>query len=179
MIQSDNILPVGRLLKPHGIKGEITLLFDKEGYADIESPYYILEIDGIFVPFFVEEMRYASDVSAKVKFEDLNDEISVARYSNSTVFLPKEMMSEDLYAESEWDYFLDFSVTDKTLGELGKIVEIDTSTLNVLFVVSNNDAEYLIPATEDFIEEIDETNRIIRMDLPEGLINEEHALTED
>lgn len=179
MILSENILPIGRLLKPHGIKGEITLLFDKEAYADVESPYYIIEVEGIFVPFFVETLRYVSDVSAKVKFEDLDDEVSVARYSNSTVFLPKESMSEEMHAESEWDYFLGFSVADKTLGDIGKIEEIDTSTLNVLFVVRNNEAEYLIPATEDFILEIDENRRVIRMDLPEGLINEEHALTED
>jgi len=43
--------------------------------------------------------------------------------------------------------------------------------MNVLFVVTDSATEYLIPATEDFITEIDDNQKIIRMELPEGLIS--------
>ena len=90
MITEKDVVRIGRLLKPRGIKGEITLLFDKEAYADIDTPYYFLDIDGIFVPFFVEEMRFGSNLSAWVKFEDVDDEAAASRYTHSSVFLLRE-----------------------------------------------------------------------------------------
>ena len=58
MIFKEDLVLIGKLLKPHGIQGEITLLFEKELYTEIETPYYLLELDGIYVPFFIEEIWF-------------------------------------------------------------------------------------------------------------------------
>lgn len=50
MIHRSEILEIGRLLKPHGIKGEITV----ELFGDIDMralKCVVVNIDGIFVPF--------------------------------------------------------------------------------------------------------------------------------
>ena len=172
MITENDVLQVGRLLKPHGIKGEITMLFDKEAYADIDTPFYFLEIDGIFVPFFVEEMRFNTDVSAYVKFEGIDGQSAASGYGNTIVFLPRNVVQTAATDESaDFDTFVGYTVQDAQWGEIGTIAYIDYSTINVLFVVKGLQTEYLIPATEDFITEIDDDQKIIRMELPEGLIN--------
>lgn len=171
MIVKENVARIGRLLKPHGIKGEITLLFDKEPYGDIETDFYFVEIDGIFVPFFVEEMRFASDISARVKFEDIDDESAASRYANLPVYIPRETLETVSEASvPDWDFFVGYAVTDETLGHVGVIEAVDSATLNVLFIVKDGNSEYFIPATEDFITEINESEKIVRMQLPEGLI---------
>jgi 16S rRNA processing protein RimM len=172
MITDNDVLQIGRLLKPHGIQGEIVLLFDKEAYADIDSPFYFFEIDGIFVPFFVEEMRFHTDISAYVKFEGIDDQSVAARYSNTSVFLPRHVVqSAAMDIADNFDFFVGYTVHDEKMGKIGKITFVDHSTMNVLFVVTDSATEYLIPATEDFITEIDDNQKIIRMELPEGLIN--------
>lgn len=173
MISRKDILQVGSTQKPYGIKGEIVIRFRKAEYADIDTEYYFLEIEGIPVPFFVEEFTYSTDVTARVKFEDVDDETAAARYVNTDVYLPRDLVK--LQAEQEtadWDYFTGFTVIDQYGKRLGIIEEVDNSTMNVLFVVKNDQKEYLIPATEDFIEAIDEEENLIEMFLPDGLIEE-------
>ncbi|SCD19531.1 16S rRNA-processing protein RimM [Proteiniphilum saccharofermentans] len=173
MISRKDILQVGSTQKPYGIKGEIVIRFRKAEYADIDTEYYFLEIEGIPVPFFVEEFTYSTDVTARVKLEDVDDETAAARYVNTDIYLPRDLVK--LQAEQEtadWDYFTGFTVIDQYGKRLGIIEEVDNSTMNVLFVVKNDQKEYLIPATEDFIEAIDEEENLIEMFLPDGLIEE-------
>ena len=173
MISEKDILPVGRTQKPYGIKGEIVLLFDQAAYAEADTEYYFLEIDGIPVPFFVEEFTFSTGVSARVKFEEVNDEKAASRYVNLTVFLPREVVSQvEREAEDDWNNFVGYTVVDQHGETLGIIEEVDDTTLNVLFVVKKGDDELLIPATEDFIAAIDEEKKLIEMYLPEGLTDE-------
>ncbi len=179
MILQEDIVAVGRLLKPHGIKGEITLLYNQSSYSEIESQFFIVEMDGLFVPFFVEEKRIATDTSSRIKFEDVNDEISVSKFSNKTVYLPKNVIKEEKEVNG-WEILISYTAIDKELGELGEIIDIDTSTINNLFVIAaKDDEEILIPVAEEFIEGIDEKERIILFNLPAGLIYEDDAQTEE
>ena len=51
MIRLEEIAPIGIFGKTHGIKGEINLELNID--FDLENtPYIIVDIDGIFVPFF-------------------------------------------------------------------------------------------------------------------------------
>ena len=63
------------------------------------------------------------------------------------------------------------TIIDKHHGILGKIVHIDDSTINTLFVVDCDASELLIPANDDFVVFVDKENKIIKMDVPDGLLN--------
>jgi len=92
MIHEKDIVPVGRTRKPYGIRGEIMLLFHKPVYADLDVDFYFLEMDGIPVPFFVEEFTGMTDTTARVKFMDVEDEIKASRLVNKRVWLQREMV---------------------------------------------------------------------------------------
>ncbi|MBF6628508.1 MAG: 16S rRNA processing protein RimM [Proteiniphilum sp.] len=173
MISEKDILQVGRTQKPYGIKGEIILLFHKAEYAELDTEYYFLEIDGLPVPFFVEEFTFSTNVSARVKFTDVDDEKSASRYVNTDVYLPRERLKpEQKPNEDDWNYFLGYTIVDQHGVNLGTIEEVDETTQNILFIVKSEEKEHLIPATDDFIAAIDEENKIIEMYLPEGLTDE-------
>ncbi len=62
--------------------------------------------------------------------------------------------------ETDIRYFTGFTVIDTALGKLGRITEIDDTTVNVLFIITtSNGEELLIPATDDFVENIDEEGK--------------------
>jgi len=173
MISIGDHLQVGRTQKPYGIRGEIIILFRKAEYAEVDTEFYFLEIEGIPVPFFVEEFTFTTDVSARVKFEDVNDEKQASRYANTEVFLPREAVSEESGENSDdWEFFVGYSIVDQHGETIGVIREVDSSTINVLFVVQHDEDELLIPATEDFIVAVDEEKKLLEMYLPEGLTNE-------
>lgn len=171
MIAHNDVVKIGCLRKSHGIKGEISLVFDKSAYADIDSDFYFLEIDGIFVPFLIEEITFTTDTDARVKFEDIDDEARASQFANLHVFLLRKQVSQGVEdASDDWDFFIGYSVVEQHNRNLGTIESVDTSTVNVLFLVQDQDAEHLIPATEDFITEINHDQQVIYMNLPEGLI---------
>lgn len=171
MIEKEEVLRIGKLHKSHGIKGEIALVLDKPAYADVDAEFYFLEIDGIFVPFLIEEVALVTDTAARVKFADVDDEIQASRLANRNVFVLREhVVSHSDDGVSNWDFFIGYSVLDQCSGDLGTIESVDSATINILFVVKKGETEHLIPAAEDFIVEVNSEKKIICMDLPEGLI---------
>ena len=59
------------------------------------------------------------------------------------------------------------------------MVEVDTATVNTLFVVEKDGEELLVPAQEEFIVGIDQRRKLITVELPEGLLNLEDLDADD
>ena len=56
MIREEEVFKIGQFAKPHGIKGELSLVTNSDVLEDAEDPYIVCEMDGILVPFFVEDV---------------------------------------------------------------------------------------------------------------------------
>ena len=80
------------------------------------------------------------------------------------------VMRSDMQNEDEglltWQDLAGYTIEDKDAGVLGTIEYIDESTINTLATL--NDGR-LLPLHEDFITEIDEEKRILRVNLPFAL----------
>ena len=72
-----------------------------------------------------------------------------------------------------------YTIIDSHFGRLGKIIAIDDQTINVLFIVEHQGRELMIPAADDFVEDIDDEECTITMNLPQGLINLDEAESEE
>ena len=72
MIREEYVYLIGRLGKPHGVHGEITMQVDDDVFDRVDAEFLILMVDGILVPFYMEEYRFRSDTTALVKFEDVD-----------------------------------------------------------------------------------------------------------
>ena len=51
MIREEEVFKIGQFAKPHGIKGELSLVTNSDVLEDAEDPYIVCEMDGILVPF--------------------------------------------------------------------------------------------------------------------------------
>ena len=70
MILRDELIAIGRYNKPHGVAGEISATIDVDIDTLKELSCLVSDIDGIFVPFFVNSCRprrrYCSPSTASV-----------------------------------------------------------------------------------------------------------------
>ncbi|WP_085537726.1 ribosome maturation factor RimM [Massilibacteroides vaginae] len=170
MIRKDDIVKIGYFAKPHGVKGEIALVTTFDLFDTQEDPFILCELDGIYVPFFVEEYRYKSDTVILVKIENLHSEEDIRPFTNKEVFCPKEWIdNSELDAGITWDNFIGYKVYDTNRGYLGEISDVDDSTLNVLFEVSDGEKSLLLPAVEEFMVELKHDEKSILMTVPDGL----------
>ena len=171
MIKKEEVFKIGIINKPHGVKGEVSFTFTGDIFDRVEDcDYLVLLLDGILVPFFIEEYRFRSDNVALVKFEGIDSTEKARTLTNVEVYYPVKFM-DDQEEISSWNYFIGFRVEDVHHGCLGTVVDVDDATMNVLFVIENGDEEVLLPAHEEFILDIDRKKKILRVDIPDGLLD--------
>ncbi len=172
MIREDEVFKIGQFAKPHGIKGELSLVTNSDVLEDAEDPYIVCKMDGILVPFFIEDFRFKTDTVILVKLEDVDTEEDARMFVNKEVFYPLDAVDEEaLVGNMTWDGFIGYAVTDTHKGYLGEITDVDENTINVLLRVDHEGKELLIPAVEEFILAVDHEARGLTVSLPEGLID--------
>lgn len=114
---------------------------------DKDLPEFIfVQRDGLFVPFRSENIAELRGEEGFVLRTDIQDE-------------------ED--GLMTWQDLVGFSIEDEGENgewtEVGEIAEIDESTINTLAILDDG---RMMPLHEDFIIEIDEENRILRVHFP-------------
>ena len=155
MIRPEEVYCIGKFTRTHGVQGEMAMSFTDDVFDRTDCPYLVCSMDGILVPFFIEEYRFKSDSVALIKFERIDTNEAASIFTNKEVYFPKSYAEQDENSEYSWQYFIGFRTEDIQHGYLGELVDVDESTVNTLFVVERLDGgEILIPAQETFIEDI-------------------------
>ena len=167
MIKQEEVYRIGRIGKTHGVKGELSFLFDDDVFDRVDCDYLVLDVDGILVPFFIEEYRFKSDSNALMKFVDLDTQEQARELTGCDVYFPRELNDSDDGSLS-WSALVGFDIFDAQSGKsVGRIASVDDSTLNTLFELEDG---RLIPASEELITSFDKENKTITIDLPEGIL---------
>jgi len=167
MIKQEEVYRIGRLGKAHGVKGEVSFMFDDDIFDRVDADYLVLDIDGILVPFFIEEYRFRSDTVALMKFEDIDTQQRAAELTGSDVYFPRALAEED--NAPTLALLVGFDLVEANERRVvGRIAAIDDSTANLLFELEDG---RLIPASDELIDDIDQQRRVITMRLPEGLLD--------
>ncbi|EJW99541.1 16S rRNA processing protein RimM [gut metagenome] len=170
MIREKEVYKIGVFNKPHGIHGELAFTFTDDIFDRVEADYIICRMDGILVPFFIEEYRFRSDSTALMKLEGVDSTEQARRFTNVEVFFPKAHAEQVDVSELSWNFFVGFRMEEVNHGNLGEITDVDTATANTLFVVDHRGEELLVPAHEEFILDLDTRHKVITVELPEGLL---------
>ena len=167
MIREEEVYQIGKLGKTHGVKGEISFLFDDDVFDRVDADYLILKIDGILVPFFIEEYRFKSDSNALMKFEGIDTQERARELTGTDVYFPRNLADSD-DGTLTWSVLVGFDIIDADSGRsVGCIASVDDSTLNILFCLDDG---RLIPASEDLIIAINQQARSLTMHIPAGLL---------
>ena len=189
LIRSEEVYKIGRLGKSHGLNGEVTMQVDDDVFYRVDADYLILELDGILVPFFLEEYRFKTDDVALIKFEGIDTQERARELTGGSVFFPRrlaeeerqedegremmdegrEMMDEGGSSTISYAQLVGYTVKNANDGNkpVGEIAYIDRQTINTMFELTDGT---LLPAAEELITDINTATRTITMDLPEGLL---------
>lgn len=177
MIREEEVYQIGTLTRTHGVRGEVAFQFSDDVWDRVEADYLFLRLDGLLVPFFLEEWRFRSDTVALLKFEDIDTADSAQALIGADVFFPKALTPSEMDEEElTWLHFKGFEVVSVHEGSseglpLGSVTAVYDQTSNVLLEVTTPDGkEILIPAHEDFILRADHRERRLYVSVPDELL---------
>ncbi|MBQ7259581.1 MAG: hypothetical protein IJS57_06510 [Paludibacteraceae bacterium] len=123
-------------------------LIRRTRYKDL-PPFVFVKRDGLFVPFRAEQITELVGEEGFVLRSDVQDE------GDGTL---------------TWQDLVGYTIMDEGANgetkEVGKIAQVDESTINTLAILED---DRMIPLHEDFIVDIDEDAHVLRVQLPFAL----------
>jgi 16S rRNA processing protein RimM len=168
----DKIIPLGRILKPHGIKGELKILFYNEGSNSLKKNQIVFlnNLDNEIFKYKIERIFYFFKKN-RIKFFDINTIEEGEKLRGYTLNILKSdlpKLNKDEYYLNDLIGYLLIDSSNKNYGIVSDVLAFPAN--NVLSVTMGN-KEYLIPLIDDVVLEINHDNKKIIIDPIEGLFN--------
>lgn len=172
MISSTDFVLLGKVVATHGIRGQLTVVPFSGEFDTILS---LKEIalkgpENRTETFAVERATvHRNRVLLTLKgFTNINE---VLHLVGRELLVQRDQFPPLDEGEFYWCDLIGLSVTT-TDGEcLGRIAEIMATGSNDVYVVKGREKEYLIPALEDIVVDVDLTQGTMTVSPPEGLLD--------
>lgn len=174
MIRKEEITIVGKFQRTHALRGELNAMLDIDCRFLEEDHPLIIEMEGIFVPFYLESVRPKGSRASLIKLKGVDCESEAGNFVNKDIYALKDNVAEYCGEKDEENYaddFVGYRILTADGNSVGEITDLDLSTENVLFIVDAGDKEIYIPVADEYITDIDDQNKILSMNLPEGLLD--------
>lgn len=167
----EDLVAIAKLIKPRGLRGELVaeLLTDfPERFENLEAVIGILP-DGTRRELRIEDAWFQKD-RVVLRFEGIDSIEQAEGLRNIEICVP-ESESVELDEDEFFDWQLEGCEVKTIEGaSIGKVREVMRTGGTENLVVDGDGKEYLIPFAGSICTEIDVEEKLIRVDLPEGLL---------
>ena len=120
-MKKEDCFYLGKVVKTHGLKGEVTLKIDADDpSAYVDMKHFFLEINKVLTPFFVEKITPNGD-KFFVQVQDVKTIEMAQNLVGKTVYLPLEMLPKLSGKQFYFHEIVGFTVVDTEKGELGPV----------------------------------------------------------
>jgi 16S rRNA processing protein RimM len=172
MIDLSHCIVLGSVTKVHGIRGQLVLRLDSVSFDDIlKMETVFIEIDGLPVPFFVDEYTMKNSDTVILTVEDISSETKAREFIGCRIFVNADTVQQKVKDITQSDVLLGYEVFDKLHGRIGILEEIQHIQQNPLFRIMEGKREFLIPMQAEFILKIDKSKKQILLNTPAGLLD--------
>jgi 16S rRNA processing protein RimM len=162
---------LGRIVKVHGIRGEIQVypyseklsLFD---YRDI----FIQDLLGNKVPKKVVKVRPKGSKGIILSLDGIDDRAKAEALVGMEILVERAHLPPLAPGEYYWDEIEGIAVESVTGEKLGILSDVFSTHAHDVYVVRGDRGEILIPAVRQMVKKIEPDRGIMVVDLPSGLI---------
>jgi 16S rRNA processing protein RimM len=162
---------IGYITKTKGLKGEVQLYFEFEAYEDLELEVLFAEMNGKMVPFFVSSFKLYQNSTGLFFFDDIDHIDKAQALLKKKIYLPLDKMPVRDGDELTYEDLKGYVVYDETHGELGTIIAVNEYPQQFVATVLYREKEILFPLNEAIMIEVDEEQKTLLVDLPQGLLD--------
>ncbi len=171
-VSFEKLLLVGKVIKPHGVKGLIRVWsYARSAESFLHSGSIFIKLDqDAPVEFRVLEVKPYKNIFL-MAVEGLDSYEKAEKYRGAKIFVRKDQLKENSDGEYYWFELIGLDVYQDTGEYLGILKEIIPTGSNDVYVVSLNQSEFLIPAIQEVIRKIDIEKGKMIISAMEGLLD--------
>ena len=167
----NNVLEeAGFVIRTHGVKGALRISL-RENIKELSiGEALFLSVRGTQLPFFIAQIEYTGEQEAIILFEEITNKEDASLYRKKTVWCkPEYILAENEEEESSLE---GFGIYNELGIFIGKIISVTDMGEYLLAETQTEKTTVTIPLHDDLIKETDDAKKIIRMHIPEGLLDQ-------
>ncbi|PIQ33125.1 MAG: 16S rRNA processing protein RimM [Bacteroidetes bacterium CG18_big_fil_WC_8_21_14_2_50_41_14] len=166
----DNYFYLGKVIKPHGYQGRLSVFLDTDDPdAYLATPIIYIDFDGALVPYFVKNINLMNN-KAVVTFKDIDTPEQAEKLLKRDMYLPLDELPVLTGNQFYFHEIIGMKIVDKHFGFIGEITEVLHYSKQAIIQTFHNEKEVLIPISDEIILEVDRENNSIQVELPDGLL---------
>ncbi len=166
------MIAIAKTTKTRGLRGELVadLLTDFPERFDNLARVFAVCADGKTSELELEKFWFQKN-RVILKFKDVDSIEAAEMWRNCDICIP-ETEAVKLETGEFFDWELEDCEVETVEGEkLGKVKELMRTCGTEILVVKGAEKEYLIPFAETICVDVDIENKLIRVDVPDGLLD--------
>ncbi len=170
MISDSSFIEVATVVKAHGLNGDIKVFSLTRQPQDLNKykVFYIREDSGDFTKLEVAGISIAGK-SIRIKFTGFNHIDDVQPFINKPLFIHRDQLAKLEGGEYYISDLIGVQVILSDGAKLGVITDVFEYPANDVYLVVDEGRELMIPATKETILKVDIDNRVMIVNLLEGL----------
>ena len=163
---ADPPLPIGKVVKAHGLKGHLKVIAYGETLSSLSAGEMITAClpDGSSLPLTTVEVRPHQKGFLLLSHE-INTVEEARSLAGAELCVPESRLPPTAPDEFYWYQLIGLEVVSTDGQKLGTLQEIIETGSNDVYVVRQGDEEILIPAIEEVVREVDLQRRLMTVDL--------------
>ena len=168
-----DFLKVGTIVNTHALQGELRVFSDSHFKEERFKPGAKLLIDFNGEKIAVEVKSHRPNKTVElIKFVGMNHINDVEKYKGCDLLVDATSLGELPTNEFYFHEIMGCAVKTTAGEELGEIIDILQPGANDVWVVKQKDSkkEILIPYIDDVVKAVDPKNKLVTVELLEGLI---------
>lgn len=162
---------IGKFVASYGLNGDLVLqhsLGKKTTLKGLEA-IFIEETNDNFLPYFIERTSIKSETETYVKLEGFNTKEGARKLTPKEAWMAVDDFKK-FAAKAAPIALLGFDMIDGK-ENLGEIIEVIEQPHQVLCTILYKGKEALIPIHEASLLKVDKKNKIVFVQLPDGLLD--------
>tara|TARA_A100001011_G_scaffold400738_1_gene518155 strand:+ start:83 stop:595 length:513 start_codon:yes stop_codon:yes gene_type:complete len=169
-VKDKNIFNLGKILKPFSYKGEVCV------YSTINLKKYsfgliLLKINSSLVPFKIKSLKNQKTNIYRISFDSIDSKNKAEKLRNVEIYCEKNQLNEEDCNTSKTKQLLGYELIDINKKHIGEIVKIINNYQQDLIEVMYIEKKLLIPFVDEMIIQINHDEKVIEMELPDGILD--------
>jgi len=171
--EREDLISIGRVVRTQGIRGQIKVILYSGPCHDRPElkEVWLGQVEGTASRMRISEAK-AHKKALVIKLEGIDSIDEAHELVSSEVMVPRSSLAALPEGEYYWFQLIGLKVLDEKGRSYGSIREIIETGSNDVYVARQGEEEFLIPATEDVIRNIDLEEGIIVIEPLPGLFDD-------